>query len=52
MIFVTNNVLAAIRKKVELTISDGNIYVSKTSAYKTPNAETTVPSRGGRVIFL
>jgi hypothetical protein len=50
IIFITNNVLAAIRKMVELTILDGNIYVSKTSRHS--NAETTVPSQGGTVVFL
>jgi hypothetical protein len=50
MISVINNVLAAIRKKVEQIISDGNIFVNITSWHS--NAEMTFPSRGGMVVFL
>jgi hypothetical protein len=45
MVSVINNVLAAIRKKVEQIISDGNIFVNKTSQHS--NAEMTFPSWGG-----
>jgi 16S rRNA U516 pseudouridylate synthase RsuA-like enzyme len=45
MISVINNVLAAIRKKVEQIILDGNIFVNKTSQHS--KAEITFPSRGG-----
>ncbi len=44
-----DNVQVVIRKKVDLIISAGSIYVSKTSWHS--NAEMTIPSQGGMVVF-
>jgi hypothetical protein len=46
----TDNVQVVIRKKVDLIISAGSIYVSKTNRHL--NAEMTKPSRGRMVVFF
>jgi hypothetical protein len=50
MITAIDNVQVVIRKKVDLIISAGSTYVRKTSRHS--NAEMTIPSRGGMVVFF
>ncbi len=45
-----DNVQVVIGKKVDLIISAGSIYVSKTNRHS--NARMTIPSRGGMVVFF